>query len=585
MFSFDRIQRELDKVIKRRKLKEEHDARCTDVMENVAQNNKYDRSNSFDATVKVSCLKSVLKSENDRFESLPDVMDWLLERHQVLYPAKVSEPDFGDKAIFFNLLAQMETPDMKQIMDISNRELIQELVRQTILNECLDISHVLRKCSDGLCGSNISKLVHDLFKMVSLSSDEMLSSAALRHLNRMYGTTPNEKGHLTQWVLHLPNQQKTWERFGGKKVTRSDYHDTCTLPCIDPETIFQSFRANGYRIREKDVKGRVDPKLTWNYSNKDSTHSNESFLEDCSEASLNGEMKIHNLSNILKLIAVLCQYHNKIIASGQEKGDQGTTWGIWTHDSGGICELIEAVLRMILDPCYDRIDKDIRRALHGLVSIFKNQIWEKHVLPSMARFIANLGCSVAPCLLIMREILPRNCRNEQTKRMYELHQFAGCYALIRMSTSKKNKSTFSREELHPSLVIKRQPWFAEPKYLLDNEISSEVLCVSKDFPLVLHAEMILQICHRMLWPLALAIPQSSKNENCSKKVDINLDRKMEIRSSETWMKATFESTFKDSWYAFLRLLCRNIKVGHTELRGIKLLANRYECLYKEILGD
>lgn len=401
-----------------------------------------------------------------------------------------------------------------------------------------------------------------LFKLIAYCTDGAVAGAAFATLAAMLGYEL-EKGTVsldptfTSLVLSPKKSSKSSSRVEG-------------LPSV--AEILEAFAANGYKgpdaRRKPQGEGKGKGKVAAAEDGEDDADDDEAAAVLKKMGNKKGgddkyvpQLRIQTLKLLLHTVAAISLHSTS------------TTWS-----REGLYDLLLLSIRMQLDPEAIRLQDDSDAAIRAVLNVFEDSNWNIK-LQQLANKLVLVGPGNWCRLRLLRSIPVKN-----HARAFALQQFTGCVLLDKIIPPKGGgtggtKSLTGRggaADLDPMKVISSQPWFSNPKKLVEMATSGGSGAPPRDGYLIEEVELLLRICHGLLWPYVVKKysplppppPPSSGNTNNEKEGD---GVKEDLLTGE----------FMTAWDTFLGVVLRNIKAMQVEDQAVKAFASWCQLEYKE----
>jgi len=407
-----------------------------------------------------------------------------------------------------------------------------------------------------------------LFKLIAYSTDGAVAGAAFSTLAAMLGY------ELAKGTVSLDPTFTSLVLSNNNKSSKSSVKIEGLPSAAD---LLEAFAANGYKVPEARKKPQTKEKAK---KGKDEAAAEEGEYEDDGGAAAVGktmgkkkggdsrdlpQLRIQTLKLLLHTVAAISLHPTSVT---------------WSRE--GLSDLLLLSIRMQLDPEAIRLQDDSDAAIRAVLNVFEDSDWNMK-LQHLANKLALVGPGNWSRLRLLRSIPVKN-----HARAFALQQFTGCVLLDKIIPPKGGgtggtKSLTGRggvADLDPMKVISSsQPWFSDPKKLVEMATSGGSGAPPRDGYLIEEVELLLRICHVLLWPhvvkkyCPLAPPSSSSSfgDECNNKK----------KGDDGVKEGLLTEEFMSAWDGFLGVILRNIKAMQVEDQAVKAFANWCQLEYKE----
>jgi hypothetical protein len=333
--------------------------------------------------------------------------------------------------------------------------------------------------------------------------------------------------------------------------------------------LLEAFAANGYKVPDARKKPQTKEKAK-------KGKGEAAAAEDDDEAAAVGkkvgkkggdnrdlpQLRIQTLKLLLHTVAAVSLH---------------PTSATWSRE--GLSDLLLLSIRMQLDPEAIRLQDDSDAAIRAVLNVFEDSDWDMK-LQHLANKLVLVGPGNWCRLRLLRSIPVKN-----HARAFALQQFTGCVLLDKIIPPKGGgtggiKSLTARggaADLDPMKVISSsQPWFSDPKKLVEMATSGGSGAPPRDGYLIEEVELLLRICHVLLWPHVVKkyspLPPSSSSSGGHNNKD---------KRDDGLKEGLLTGEFMTAWDTFLGVILRNIKAMQVEDQAVKAFANWCQLEYKE----
>ncbi|KAL4856914.1 hypothetical protein ACK3TF_002954 [Chlorella vulgaris] len=256
-------------------------------------------------------------------------------------------------------------------------------------------------------------------------------------------------------------------------------------------------------------------------------------------------VRLQTVKLILRTAAAVCRYCRK-------NPEAAATAGATSRE--GLAELLLAAMHMGLDKAATQLQRDLDAVVLELLAAFEEADWQRK-LPQLAERLMDMGPSDAARLKLLKKLPMGHPRG------MALQQFAAVCLLERLLPAAQQGSARSAvnrraaDALDPVAVISAQPWLADPKALVAGATSGGGKAPRGGY-LIGVLELLLKVCHLLLWPHMLT----------------------HVQDEPSCMTAAF----LDDWLRFLLGLQKHIKNLQPEDQAVKVLATYLELEYRSL---
>ncbi|PRW60750.1 FAM178A-like isoform X2 [Chlorella sorokiniana] len=254
--------------------------------------------------------------------------------------------------------------------------------------------------------------------------------------------------------------------------------------------------------------------------------------------------RIQTVKLILRTAAAVCRYCAKHPAAAA---------GALSRE--GLSDLLLAAVHLGLDPAANQLREEITEATAALLGAFDEVDWERK-LPQLADRLAEMGPSHHSRYRLLCN-LPT-----AAPRGLALQQFAGAVLLERLLPDghklAPSKSAINRRAataLDPAAVIAAQPWFSNGKGLVAGATSGVAVVPAGGYSIGT-VELLLRLCHLLLWPHVLAYVAGEAS--------------------------AVSPPVLQRWHDFLGAVQKNVRSMQPEDQNVKMLATVYDVEYKNV---